>query len=63
MNARNQKIFIQHQERNHLRLQKHLGLYVANKQQPKVRAASYDASPIIDERVHVFKHEFTAEIM
>lgn len=47
----------------HLRLQYPLGLNVVNKQQPKVCAASYDAWPITDEQIHVFKHEFTAEIM
>lgn len=65
MYARNQKRFIQNQETNIITsgYKKPLGLKVANKKQPKVCAASYGASPITDEQINVFKHEFTAEIM
>lgn len=63
MYARNHKIYIQHQKANHLRLRKNLGLNFSNKKQPKVCAAAYVILQIIDELIHVFKHEFTLEIM
>lgn len=63
MYARNQKIFIQHQKANHLRLHKNLGLSVPNKKQPKVHAAAHDVLQIVDELIRAFNHEVTLEIM
>lgn len=38
-------------------------LTVSKKMQPKVCAATYDVLQVTDELVHVFKHEFTLEII
>lgn len=63
MHARNQKIFVQHQKGNRLRLHKNLGLNVPNKKHPKVCAAAYEVLPVIDDLIHVFKHEFAWKII